>query len=196
MGCGGGDCGLELTDSELIQKCLAGDRDIFAELVNRYKKLIYAVIYNINGDSSEVNDLFQEVFLRIYKSLHRYDSDYQFATWAIKITTNVCRDRMRQKRMEPVPVDEISETGDNQNNPETQYLAQEQLIGIRRAIRELPEKYRILIVLFHQQRLSYEEMAKVLDQPISIIKNRLYRARLMLRDKLSPNGERRASNGM
>jgi RNA polymerase sigma factor (sigma-70 family) len=187
---------LELTDSELIQKCLAGDRDIFAELVNRYKKLIYAVIYNINGDSSEVNDLFQEVFLRIYKSLHRYDSDYQFATWAIKITTNVCRDRMRQKRMEPVPVDEISETGDNQNNPETQYLAQEQLIGIRRAIRELPEKYRILIVLFHQQRLSYEEMAKVLDQPISIIKNRLYRARLMLRDKLSPNGERRASNGM
>jgi RNA polymerase sigma factor (sigma-70 family) len=192
----GGDCGLELTDSELIQKCLAGDRDIFAELVSRYKKLIYGVIYNLSGDSAEANDLFQEVFLRIYKSLYQYNPDHQFAPWAIKIATNVCRDRMRQRRKEPVPVEAIAETGDNQNNPETQYLAREQLLRIRRAIRELPEKYRIPIVLFHQQRLSYEEMARILDQPITIVKNRLYRARLMLRDKLGPKGEGGACHEM
>jgi RNA polymerase sigma-70 factor (ECF subfamily) len=185
----GGDCRLDLTDSELIQKCLEGDRDIFAELVNRYKKLIYGVIYNISGDTSEANDLFQEVFLRIYKSLHRYNSDYQFATWAIKITTNVCRDRIRQRRMEPIPVEEINETGDDYNNPETRYLAREQMYRIRRIIGELPEKYRIPVVLFHQQRLSYEEMAQILGQPVTIIKNRLYRARLMLRDKLNSSGE-------
>jgi RNA polymerase sigma-70 factor (ECF subfamily) len=185
----GGDCRLDLTDSELIQKCLEGDRDIFAELVNRYKKLIYGVIYNISGDTSEANDLFQEVFLRIYKSLHRYNSDYQFATWAIKITTNVCRDRIRQRRMEPIPVEEINETGDDHNNPETRYLAREQMYRIRRIIGELPEKYRIPVVLFHQQRLSYEEMAQILGQPVTIIKNRLYRARLMLRDKLNSSGE-------
>lgn len=184
---------MELTDSELIQKCLAGNRDIFAELVSRYKKLIYGVIYNISGDFTEANDLFQEVFLRIYKSLHRYNSDYQFATWAIRITTNVCRDRLRQKKMEPVPVEEINETEDDQNNPESQYLAREQINGIRKAIGELPEKYRIPIILFHQQRLSYEEMAKILDQPVSVIKNRLYRARLMLRDKLNSNGKGGAS---
>jgi RNA polymerase sigma-70 factor (ECF subfamily) len=187
--CRGGDCWLERTDSEIIQKCLAGDRDIFAELVNRYKRLIYGVIYNVSGDTSEANDLFQEVFLKIYKSLHRYNADYQFSTWAVKITTNVCRDRIRQKKNEPLPIEEIGETGDGRDNPELQYLARERRNGIRRAIRELPEKYRIPIILFHQQKLSYEEMAQILDQPITIIKNRLYRARLMLRDKLSRSGE-------
>jgi RNA polymerase sigma factor (sigma-70 family) len=175
---------LEPSDPELIQSCLSGDQDAFAEILTRYKKLIYNIIYNLIGADSEVNDLFQEVFIRIYKSLDSYNPDYKFATWAIKIATNLCLDRLRQKKPELIPVEEATGIYDNRTNPEDLYLAGEQTRQIRMAIDQLPEKYRIPVVLFHQQGLSYEEMAGILNQPVTIIKNRLYRARLMLRDVL------------
>ncbi len=183
---------MEPSDSGLIQKCLAGNQDAFAEILSRYKRLIYSVIYNLMGDSQEVNDLFQEVFIRIYKSLHTYNSEYSFATWAAKIATNVCLDRQRQKKFHQVSMEEMVEISDNRENPEDLYLAKEQKHKIRMAVDGLPEKYRVPVVLFHQQGFSYGEMAIILNQPVSIIKNRLYRARLMLRDTLAANREKEA----
>mgnify|MGYP005850979027 CR=1 FL=1 len=183
---------MEPSDLKLIQKCLSGNQDAFAEILSRYKRLIYNVIYNLISDSPEANDLFQEVFIRIYKSLHSYNPDYKFSTWAAKIATNLCLDRLRQKKLQSVPMEEIPEISDNQANPEELYLAKEQKQRIRMAVDRLPEKYRIPVILFHQQGLSYEEMAIILNQPVSIIKNRLYRARLMLRDTLGSNREREA----
>lgn len=181
----GGDKRLEVTDYELVQKCLSGNQGSFAEIVARYKKLIYNVVYNFIGNSPDLKDLFQEVFLRVYKSLANYNPDYQFSTWVVKIAANVCLDQLRRKRAEQMTMEDITEVSDNRPNPEDQYLAQERLEKIRKAVQELPEDYRILVILFHQQELSYEAMGQILDQPITIIKNRLYRARLMLRDKLS-----------
>jgi len=181
----GGDKRLEVTDYELVQKCLSGNQGSFAEIVARYKKLIYNVVYNFIGNSPDLKDLFQEVFLRVYKSLANYNPDYQFSTWVVKIAANVCLDQLRRKRAEQMTMEDITEVSDNRPNPEDQYIARERLEKIRKAVQELPEDYRILVILFHQQELSYEAMGQILDQPITIIKNRLYRARLMLRDKLS-----------
>jgi RNA polymerase sigma factor (sigma-70 family) len=181
---------LEQTDYELVKICLSGKRDIFSEIVTRYKRLVYAIIYNFMGDSPDVNDLFQEVFLRVYKSLARYNPDYQFSTWAAKITTNVCLDRLRQKKTEQVPIEDIEEVVDNRLNPEDHYLAGERLERIRQAVQELPEDYRVPVILFHQQGLSYESLVKITGQPVTIVKNRLYRARLMLKDKLNPAKEK------
>jgi RNA polymerase sigma factor (sigma-70 family) len=86
-------------------------------------------------------------------------------------------------------MEEIEEVGDDRPNPEDQYLARERMEQIRKAVQELPEEYRIPVILFHQQGLSYETMVEVLGQPMTIIKNRLYRARLMLRDRLCPDRE-------
>jgi len=181
----GGDKRLEVTDYELVQKCLSGNQGSFAEIVARYKKLIYNVVYNFIGNSPDLKDLFQEVFLRVHKSLANYNPDYQFSTWVVKIASNVCLDQLRRKRAEQMTMEDITEVSDNRPNPEDQYIARERLEKIRKAVQELPEDYRILVILFHQQELSYEAMGQILDQPITIIKNRLYRARLMLRDKLS-----------
>lgn len=181
----GGDKRLEVTDYELVQKCLSGNQGSFAEIVARYKKLIYNVVYNFIGNSPDLKDLFQEVFLRVHKSLANYNPDYQFSTWVVKIASNVCLDQLRRKRSEQMTMEDITEVSDNRPNPEDQYIARERLEKIRKAVQELPEDYRILVILFHQQELSYEAMGQILDQPITIIKNRLYRARLMLRDKLS-----------
>ncbi len=179
---------MEPSDYGLIQSCLAGNQEAFAGILNRYKKPVYSVIYNLMGNSTEVNDLFQEVFIRIYKSLDSYNPEFKFVTWAAKIATNLCLDRLRQKKPALVPVEEI-EISDSEANPEDQFLARERTMLIRRAVDQLPEKYRMPVVLFHQQGVSYEEIAGILNQPLSIIKNRLYRARLMLRERLCSDGE-------
>ena len=76
---------MELTDYEVIQKCLAGQQQYFEELVTRYKKLIFSVVYNMINDKEEVSDISQEVFIRIYKALGRYNPEYKFSTWAVRL---------------------------------------------------------------------------------------------------------------
>lgn len=177
---------MELTDYELIQKCLSGQQAYFEEIVTRYKKLIFSVVYNMIHDKEEVNDISQEVFIRIYKALGRYNPDYKFSTWAVRIATNLCLDIHRKKKVDSMPIEAIEDFSNGNDTPESNYLRKEQSDRIRKAIQALPEKYRLPIILFHQNGLSYEEMMKVLGEPMTIIKNRLYRARLMLREALMP----------
>jgi RNA polymerase sigma-70 factor (ECF subfamily) len=104
----------------------------------------------------------------------------------VKIATNLCLDVLRKKKVDSTPIEEIEGVPSNIDTPEDSYIKTERSRKIREAIAELPEKYRVPIVLFHQNGLSYEEMARILKEPMTIIKNRLYRARLMLREKLDP----------
>lgn len=180
----GGESGLEATDLELVDRCLSGDQEAFAGIVARYKKLIYSVVYNIINDKQEVNDVAQEVFLRIYKSLDRYNPEYKFSTWSAKIATNLCLDILRKKKLDYVPIEEIKEVSSKSDTPEDEYINKEKSSIINQAVSELPDKYRIPIMLFHQNGLSYEEITEILKEPMSIVKNRLYRARLILREKL------------
>ncbi len=175
-----------LTDQELIELCLNGRKDAFEEIVTRYKKLIFSVVFNFINDKEEASDVAQEVFIRIYNSLHRYNPKYKFSTWSVKIATNLCLDVLRKKRISSSPIDEIAGTVKSTDTPEEDCIKDEQSRMVREAIAQLPEKYRVLIIMFHQNGLSYEEISKVLNQPMTIIKNRLYRARIMLRKKLEP----------
>jgi RNA polymerase sigma factor (sigma-70 family) len=182
----GGNIRLEKSDIELISESISGDQDAFAEIVSRYKKLVYSVVYNIMDDKQEVSDVSQEVFIRIYKSMDRYNPEFKFSTWCVKIATNLCLDTLRKRKVTYVPLEDAEGICSNSETPEDKALRMERSRRIREAITELPEKYRIPIVLFHQNGMSYEEMVKILNEPMTIIKNRLYRARLMLREKLMP----------
>lgn len=175
---------MEASDVDLIQECLSGNQDAFSILVTRYKKLIFNVVYNMITDKQEVNDIAQEVFIRIYKSLDRYNPKYKFSTWTVKIATNLCLDVLRKKKIDSTPIEEIEGVPSDLETPEKKYISKERSRRIRDAITGLPEKYRTPIILFHQNGLSYEEITKVLNEPMTIIKNRLYRARLLLRDSL------------
>ncbi len=176
---------MEIPDSDVVKMCLNGNKEAFSILVARYKKLIYSVVYNMIEDKEEVNDISQEVFLRIYKSLDRYNPEYRFSTWSVKIATNLCLDIIRRKKIQSVPIEEAFGISSNSDTPEESVFKTERIREINEAVDSLPEKYRIPIILFHRNGLSYEEMTKVLNEPMSIIKNRLYRARLMLREKLA-----------
>jgi RNA polymerase sigma factor (sigma-70 family) len=176
---------LEISDFELIGECLSGKQEAFSELVTRYKKLIYSVVYNMISDKQEISDISQEVFIRIYKALDRYNPEYKFSTWSVKIATNYCLDVLRKRKVDFVPIEEMTDISSNDETPEDTYINKERKLLIHKAVQELPDKYRIPIVLYHQNNLSYEEMSEVLNEPMTIIKNRLYRARLILRERLT-----------
>lgn len=182
---------MDKTDYEIICDCISGNNDAFEELVIRYKKLIYSVVYNLIKDKEETNDISQEVFIRIYKALDRYNPEYKFSTWAVKIATNLCMDKFRKKRLETVNIEDEKRIVDKSKSPEEILLNKEKKRYIKEALDSLPPKYKLLIVLYHQKGMSYNEMVDILNKPMSIIKNRLFRARLMLRESLLEKREER-----
>ena len=175
---------LEQTDAELVSRCLDGDSSAFEEIVTKYKRLVYSVVYKMIPDREEVNDVSQEVFIRLYKSLEKYNPEYKMSTWIVKITSNLCLDTLRKKKQDTVSLDDAIGVSSSVDTPEETLLKNQKTLIIKNAINELPDKYKILITLFHSNGMSYDEMTKVLNEPMSIIKNRLYRARLMLKEKL------------
>lgn len=176
---------MERADNELIKLCLEGNNDAFSELISRYKRLIYSVAYKFSRDNEEVNDMAQEAFIKIYKSLSRYDSQYKFSTWSVKVATNICLDHVRRKKLNTVSLEEIENYTGSSNSPEEYFMRKEHTQVLRNAIDGLPEIYRIPIIMYHQKGMSYKEIADSLGKPMSIIKNRIFRARHALRENLA-----------
>ena len=174
----------ELNHYDIIKRCLSGDKDIFSVLVSRYKNLVYSIILRMITNSEEANDLAQEVFIKIYKNLEKYYPQYKFSTWVIRITTNHVIDYRRMKKQDYVPIDDVSYDLSSDESPESLYLKKERKISIEKLVSELPEMYKIPIVLYHQQGLSYQEIAQVTDESLSKVKNRIFRGRRMLKESL------------
>lgn len=174
----------KLSDYEIIQLCLNGDKDCFSELVSRYKNLVYSIILRMITDSEEANDLAQEVFIKIYKNLGKYFPDFKFSTWIIRITTNHVIDYRRKKRQETVSIDDVDYELSSNESPEEAYIQKEQKKSLESLVNQLPEMYKVPIVLYHQQGLSYQEISQVTDEPLSKVKNRIFRGRKMLKENL------------
>jgi len=172
------------TDYELIQDCLAGNSDVFAELVKRYKNLVYSVILRMVNDREEANDLAQDVFIKIYKNLDKYYPDFKFSTWVIRISTNHVIDHRRKKKQETVPLEEVEFTLSTEESPESAYIRREQKEELQKIVSDLPDMYKIPIMLYHEQGLSYQEISDIIDEPLSKVKNRIFRGRRMLKESL------------
>ena len=175
---------LDASDIDIINQCLAGNVDSFEILVERYKRIVYNTAYRMMGNKEEAEDVSQEAFLRIYNSLARYNPEYKFTTWALKITTNLCLDSLRKRKGETVPIDDGFELRDNSDTPEEEYIRKENQRLVQNAINKLPGKYKEFLILFHQRNLSYQEIMDVTGESLTIVKNRLYRARQMLKEEL------------
>jgi len=175
-----------MTDFELIQSCLDGNNHSFTELVHRYKNLVYSIILRMVTDREEANDLAQDVFVKIYRNLDKYYPDYKLSTWIIRITTNHVIDYRRKKKQELVPLDDVSfeVAAPAEESPEEKVIKAERTQQLAKVINELPDMYKLPIVLYHQQGLSYQEIADVIHEPLSKVKNRIFRGRKMLKDTL------------
>lgn len=185
----------KLEDYELVQEALKENQDAFAELLGRYKNLVYSVVLRMVNNAEEANDLAQEVFIKMYKNLDKYQPEYKFSTWLIRITTNHVIDFRRKKKQDTVNLDDMVSEPPDHDTPESEYLKKENRKGISEALNALPDMYKIPIVLYHQQGLSYQEIADIIGEPLSKVKNRIFRGRKMLKDLLMgmKDGDR---NGM
>lgn len=184
------------SDYELIQNCLNGDNYSFNELVARYKNLVYSVILRMVNDREEANDLAQDVFLKIYKNLDKYYPDYKFSTWIIRITTNHVIDYRRKKKFDSVSFEEVNYDISSDDSPERAYIEKERKEKLNHVVSQLPDMYKVPIVLYHQQGLSYKEIADIIEEPLSKVKNRIFRGRKMLKDLLVDNLKEGESYGV
>ncbi|HPA53861.1 MAG TPA: sigma-70 family RNA polymerase sigma factor [Bacillota bacterium] len=105
------------SDIEIVNQCLAGDVNAFEVLIERYKRAIYNTAFRMMGNREEAEDVSQEAFIRMYNSLSKYNPEYKFITWALKVTTNLCLDSLRKRKAETVPIDDGFEIKDGKDTP-------------------------------------------------------------------------------
>ena len=179
--------------NRIIQKALHGDETAYEALLHRYQNGIFNMVYQMIKNREEAEDLVQETFIKAFHSLSSYNDDYAFSTWLYKIAFNHCIDAIRKKKLKTLPLDKPiqlhdgevqQEIHDDTHSPEKTLLFTEKKKRIQKSIDSLPERYRIAIVLRHQEERSYEEISEILDIPIGTVKARIFRAREMLKKKL------------
>lgn len=183
------------TDIELIAKAIGGREDGFEELVRRYQRPITSYVYRMLGDYDASLDVTQEVFIKVYNSLERYSSDYKFSTWLYRIAHNAAIDYMRRNSHVSQSLESENADGayqlqiESKNpTPEQERERTEWRNEIDAVVKCLPTAYRELILLRHSQDLSYDEIAEITELPLGTVKNRLFRAREMMREMFIERG--------
>lgn len=182
----------QLDDRALVARILEGDRDRFTELVKRYEKRVVNYVYRITHRYEEAHDLAQDIFVKVYLALDRYDSKYQFSTWLFRIAQNAAIDVLRKKTISEVPLARPSEDeptkerefADPGVSPYRALKNKQLSAAIDKAVGNLPPDYRELIQLRHFAELSYEEIATMKKLPLGTVKNKLFRARNLLKEQL------------
>lgn len=180
----------------LILRCQEGDRQAFMELVQTYQNMVFAVLYRLLKDREEIEDLAQEVWVKVYQSIRKLKSPAAFRSWLHRIALNAFRDRMRQKGNQIAFSLDDSFQMDNGDSiqleleapgllPEEELLQGEWQEHLEAAIMELPPSHRAVIVMREIQGLSYEEIAYAMDISLGTVKSRIARAREKLIIRLS-----------
>jgi RNA polymerase sigma-70 factor (ECF subfamily) len=187
-------------DLLLIERCKSGDQTAYALLVRKYQNSVFNLCRKMVRNPEEARDLSQEAFVKTFATLDRFNPVYAFSSWLYKITANLCIDHIRKQRMkmlsidEPVDGDEGSIGRDLQDpgqRPDEVSERSEMRVMIRDAVAKLPPHYREILILRHEQQLSYEEIAARLSIPLGTVKARIHRAREQLKGILrsDPRGE-------
>ena len=181
-----------LTDADVVKSVLSGDQNAFAYLVERYQKGLVTYIYHMVHQYDEALELTQEVFLKVYENLSRYDGQFKFSTWLYKIASNHTIDHLRRQHMTTTSIQESQSDPDHPEiplesatlNPHDAYHNKAILEEVKKAVDALPQSYRELIILRHFNFRSYEEMAKITGLPVGTVKNRIFRARQLMMERL------------
>ena len=183
------------TDSDLVATAIEGAEGSFEELVRRYQRPISAYVYRMVGNYESALDLTQEIFIKVYGSLRKYRSEFKFSTWIYKIAHNAAVDHLRRSSTREQSLINGTESDpfelpieSRRLSPEQESERKERRVEIESVVRALPANYRELIILRHSQDLTYEEIVEVTGLPLGTVKNRLFRAREMMRQQFVNRG--------
>ncbi len=179
-------------DVRLMRLIRTGDTTAFEELIERHQALVAGTVARMLGSNSDVEDIAQQVFIRVWKSAGRYVPRAKFTTWLLKITRNLVFNELRRsKRQAHVPIqadpqgEEIPLRDETGRLPDASLLERELQQAIEEAIQALPESQRLALVLRRYEELSYEQIGEVLNLSVPAVKSVLFRARTELRARLS-----------
>ena len=178
-------------DVRLMRLVAGGDTSAFERLIERHQALVAGTVARMLGGNADVEDIAQQVFIRVWKSADRYVARAKFTTWLLKITRNLVFNEMRRVKRHPhLPVqiepeaDEIPLKDEQMTSPDASLLQNELQQAIETAIGLLPDTQRMALVLRRYEELSYEEIADVLELSVPAVKSLLFRARTELRERL------------
>lgn len=181
----------------MVELALRGRESAYRELIDRYQRPVFALIYRMVRDRELAEDLAQDTFVKVLNALDRYKPEYKFSSWIFKIANNTALDEIRRKRLKTIslqgspnavtPDQQAATTpsiASDDQAPDEFVEARELSAEIEVALGEIRAEYRSAIVMYHMEGLAYEEIAQVMDVPLGTVKTYIHRGRKELRDVL------------
>lgn len=184
-----------MSDEDLVRKAAAGIREAFELLVRRHQKPLVGYLHRLVGGREAASDLAQDVFIKVYLSMGSFDPRYRFTTWLYRIASNSAIDHLRRRQPKTCSMDAIA--GDDGGRaerlePAANWPTALEVLRLREleerleeAVAALPLSYRQLILLRHRHQCRYDEISRITRLPIGTVKNRIFRARELLRSRLA-----------
>lgn len=182
-------------EEKIVRQLQSGDFSNYDKIVNSYKNRIFGMAYKFTNDYDETQDLAQEVFLKVYRQVKNFRGDSKLSTWIYRISVNTCLDWKKKKnRLKSINFssmvneenkDQTIDIKDESMLPDEVILKGEDQKQVHKLIYELSDKYKTVLIMYHFNEMSYSDIASALNIPQRTVETRLYRARRMLKDKIS-----------
>jgi RNA polymerase sigma-70 factor (ECF subfamily) len=184
-------------DKDLVARCREGNDEAWRELVDRFGPRVYAIAYHFTMRREDAEELSQEIFLKVFENLHRYDGGFPLVAWILSVSRNLCIDRYRRRKREKsfrfVSDDAVTTLLKSEDDPASLALKKERTKLLFSALAEIPEDLAEILVLRDLNGLAYEEIGKALDLPDGTVKSRLFRARAEVARKIRERHESRGA---
>lgn len=182
-------------DSELVRRVLEGEESAYAELLQRHQRAVYTLVRRMVNHPEDAAEITQDAFVKAYQALARFDPQFTFRAWIMKISSNIAIDFLRRRRLPTLSIDQPREYQDSEMRWELpdgghgpdEIAAGEQMEGrLAHALTQLTPAHRQILLLLYQEKMSYDEISALLDEPLGTVKARIHRARESLRLLLAP----------
>lgn len=178
-------------DKKLIVRCKRHEKSALTELFRKYEKYLYKICYTYSQNQQDALDLIQEIYIKVFNNIDKFNEDMPFHPWVRKLAVNICLNFRRTKKNNVISLNEsYNEDSSVEDNIASDFNVEEEIerVDVRKVIIEniksLPEKYRLIIILRYYEDLSYNEISELLAKPLGTVKIELYRAKAILKKQL------------
>lgn len=173
-----------IDEVQIINEVLKGNTKAFEQIIHRYKDFIFNLGINFFSNYQDAEDFTQEVFIKIYRNLKNFNFQSNFKTWLYKVAINTAKDFLRKRKIVTSSIEDFENSIYTEEKFEDEIQKDMEAEKILSIIRTLPQKYSTVLILRYVDNLSYEEIAKVISKPVGTVKTLLFRAKLLLMEKL------------
>jgi RNA polymerase sigma-70 factor (ECF subfamily) len=188
-----------IDEKDLVARCRQGDDDAWRDLVDRFGQKVYAIAYHFTMRREDAEELSQEIFLKVFENLHRYDGGFPLVAWILSLSRNLCIDRYRRRKREKsfrfISDDAVTGLLKSEDDPASMALKKERTQMLFSALSEIPEDLAEILILRDLNGLAYDEIGKALELPEGTVKSRLFRARSEVARKIRERHETKGAAG-